>query len=109
MHQTLFYIPSHLSNGMPVFGFGLLLAVWAVFCVGFFGWLVWRQGLNADTWSYLPIFLLVAAVIVWLLPAISKGPGLPIRGYGVMVLDGRAQRRGAWPAIARGGSAFRPT
>ena len=72
---------------MPVFGFGLLLAVWAVFCIGFFGWLVWRQGFNTDTWSYLPIFLLVAAVIVWLLPAICKGSqGLPIRGYGVMVL-----------------------
>jgi phosphatidylglycerol:prolipoprotein diacylglycerol transferase len=86
MHQTLFYIPSHLPNGMPVFGFGLLLAIWALFCVGLFIWLVRRQGLNADTWSYLPIFLVVAAAILWLLPAIGKGPGLPIRGYGVMVL-----------------------
>ena len=87
MLQTLFYIPSHLPGGMPVFGFGLLLAVWAAFCAGFFGWLVWRQGFNADTWSYLPIFLLVAAVIVWLLPALGKGDrGLPIHGYGVMVL-----------------------
>jgi phosphatidylglycerol:prolipoprotein diacylglycerol transferase len=86
MHQTLFLIPSHLSNGMPVFGFGLLLAVWAVFCVGFFGWLIWRQGLVADTWSYMPIFVLVAAVILWVLPAINNGHGLPIRGYGVMVL-----------------------
>jgi phosphatidylglycerol---prolipoprotein diacylglyceryl transferase len=86
MHPTLFHISSHLPNGIPVFGFGLLLAVWAIYCVGFFGWLVWRQGLKADTWSYVPIFLLVAAVIVWLLPAISKAEGLPIRGFGVMVL-----------------------
>jgi phosphatidylglycerol:prolipoprotein diacylglycerol transferase len=86
MLQTIFYIPSHLPGGIPMFGFGLLLAVWAAFCIVLFSWLVWRQGFNADTWSYVPIFLLVAAVIVWLLPAIAKGPGLPIRGYGVMVL-----------------------
>ncbi|MCC6127385.1 MAG: prolipoprotein diacylglyceryl transferase [Pirellulales bacterium] len=107
MHPTLFHIPTHLSNGTPVFGFGLLLAVWAVFCAGFFGWLVWRQGLNADTWSYAPIFLLVAAVIVWLLPAIGKEGGLPIRSYGVMVLTAvlggaalagyRARRAGVSP------------
>jgi phosphatidylglycerol:prolipoprotein diacylglycerol transferase len=88
MHPTLFPIPSHLSNGMPVFGFGLLLAIWVIYSVGFFGWLVWRRGLTADTWSYVPILLLVAAVIIWLLPAISKPEGLPIRGYGVMVLLG---------------------
>jgi phosphatidylglycerol---prolipoprotein diacylglyceryl transferase len=88
MHPTLFHIPSQLPGGLPVFGFGLLLAAWAIYSVGFFGWLVWRRGLTADTWSYVPIFLLVAAVIIWLLPAISKGEGLPIRGYGVMVLLG---------------------
>jgi phosphatidylglycerol:prolipoprotein diacylglycerol transferase len=85
MLQTLYTIPSHVGD-IPLFGFGLLLAVWAVFSVAFFFWLVRKQGLIADTWSYLPIFLLVAAAILWLLPAISKGQGLPIRGYGVMVL-----------------------
>ena len=85
MLPTLFYIPAHLA-GLPMFGFGLLLTLWAVFCVGFMGWLVWRQGFNAETWSYVPIFVVVAAVIVWLLPAIGKPEGLPVRGYGVMVL-----------------------
>ncbi len=110
MLQTLFYIPSHLPGGMPLFGFGLLLILWAVFCAALFCRLVWRQGFNADTWSYVPIFLLVAAVIVWLLPAISKGGrGLPIHGYGVMVLAGvlagaglashRAKRVGVSPDL----------
>jgi phosphatidylglycerol:prolipoprotein diacylglycerol transferase len=87
MHPDLFHIPSRLGE-IPVFGFGLLLAVWAAFCVGFFLWLVKRQGLNGDTWSYVPIFAIVAGVILWVLPAICKPDGLPIRGYGVMVLLG---------------------
>jgi phosphatidylglycerol:prolipoprotein diacylglycerol transferase len=110
MLQTFFYIPTHLSNGIPMFGFGLLLAIWTIFCVAFFAWLVWRQGLIADTWSYLPIFLLVAGVIIWLLPSICKGnQGLPIHGFGTMVLTGvlsgaalagyRARRVGVSPDL----------
>jgi phosphatidylglycerol---prolipoprotein diacylglyceryl transferase len=88
MLQTLFFIPAKLG-GIPLFGFGLLLAVWAAFCLCYFAWLVRRHGFSAETWSYVPIFLLVAAVIAFLLPAIGKGDlGLPIRGFGVMVLLG---------------------
>ena len=51
-----------------------------------------RQGFNADTWGYVPILLLIGAIIAWLLPAIcEESPdgtplGLPIRGYGMMML-----------------------
>jgi phosphatidylglycerol:prolipoprotein diacylglycerol transferase len=85
MCQTLFFIPSHFA-GWPVFGFGLLLAVWAIGGVALLAWLVRRQGLSADTWSYLPILLLIGAIIAWVLPALSEPQGLPIRGYGVMIM-----------------------
>ena len=85
MRQTLFHIQSHVLT-MPVFGLGLALAVWAVFSVLLLAWLVRRQGFNADTLGYLPLLAIVAGVIVWVLPALSDEQGLPIRGYGVMIL-----------------------
>ena len=72
--------------GMPVFGSGLALAVWAVFSILLVAWLIRRQGFNADTLGYLPLLVVVAGVIVWVLPALSDEHGLPIRGYGVMIL-----------------------
>jgi phosphatidylglycerol:prolipoprotein diacylglycerol transferase len=84
--QTLFYIPETIGP-YPVFGFGLLLAVWAVASVLFFAWLVRRQGLTTDTLSYLPFLLVFGAVLYWLLPRILEpGLGLAIRGYGAMLL-----------------------
>ncbi len=78
--------------GYPVFGFGLLLALWAVASVITLAVLARRQGFNADTWGYVPILLLIGAIIAWVLPAIcERSPsgvplGLPIRGYGAMML-----------------------
>ncbi|HYW79063.1 MAG TPA: hypothetical protein VE890_05770, partial [Thermoguttaceae bacterium] len=77
MLQTLFFIPTEIA-GIPVFGFGLVLAAWAVFSVVLMGWLVWRQGLSADTYSYLPVLALVGAVIWFVLPAVVKPEGFPI-------------------------------
>ena len=86
MLQTLFYIPETIGP-YPVFGFGLLLAVWAVASVLFLAWLVRRQGLTTDTLSYLPFLLVFGAVLYWLLPRILEpGLGLAIRGYGAMLL-----------------------
>ena len=87
MLQTLFFIPNQIA-GIPVFGIGILLGLWAVFCIGFMAWTIWRQGFTADTLSNIPIMLIVAAVIVWMLPAICEKQGLPIRGYGMMMLLG---------------------
>ena len=80
MQQTLLYIPASL------FGSGWLLAAWAVLSVAWLAWLGRRQGFNADTWGYLPLLLVVGGVIRWLLPALCDAQGLPIRGYGVMLL-----------------------
>jgi len=85
MRQTLFYIPAELYS-WPVFGFGLLLAVWLIACVIILITLVRRQGFNADTQSYLPVMLGVAAVIAFGLPILCEPRGLPIRGYGMMIL-----------------------
>ena len=83
--QTLFYIPSRIA-GLPVFGFGLLLAAWGIFSVVLLAWLLRRQGPKGDALGYLPLVLIVAAAIIWVLPAISDQHGLPIHGYGVMIL-----------------------
>lgn len=91
MQQTLLYIP-HEINGLPVFGFGWLLIAWAIGSVGLMGWLIYRYGWDKETASYLPVVLLIAAAIVYLLPKLEamsadgEPLGLPIRGYGVMLL-----------------------
>ncbi len=93
MRRTLFYIP-HEFFELGELGFGWLLIIWAVFGVGLLGWLIWRQGWNNDTASYLPVLGLVGLLIWWLLPqleietAAGSPLGLPIRGYGMMVMLG---------------------
>lgn len=90
MLPTLFHIPKYIGE-VPVFGdhgVGLLLALWAVGSVLLLGWLLWRQGSCADTWSNVPLLLVIGAVIWQLLPHLTDDRGLPIRSYGVMVLVG---------------------
>ena len=48
MRQTLFYIPSELW-GVPLFGFGVLLAVWAVASLVFLGARIRQYGFDAET------------------------------------------------------------
>ena len=50
MLQTLFYIPADVA-GYPVFGFGLLLATWAVASAAMMAWLFWRHGLRPTRWA----------------------------------------------------------
>lgn len=90
MWPTLFYIPNRLF-GLPVFGAGLLLFVWAVASAVLLIRLVRKQGWSQDTLGYLPVLALIGAVIYWVLPGLIRQgnlPGLPIRGYGVFVLLG---------------------
>lgn len=85
MRQTLFTIPYEVA-GVPLFGWGVLLALWVIFSIGLMIWLVRRHGWNSETLGYLPILAIVAAAIVFL-PRVFPG-GLPIRGYGFMLLVG---------------------
>lgn len=90
MWPTLFYIPNRLF-GLPVFGGGVLLGVWALASLLLLVRLVRKQGWNQDTLGYLPVLGLLGAVIYWVLPGLIRQgnlPGLPIRGYGVFVLLG---------------------
>lgn len=93
MRQTLFHIP-HEFLGVPVFGMGWLLLAWALAGVVLLFFLLRRHGFNAETRSHLFILLVVGAAIYFVLPRLEQqapaGPplGLPIRGYGVMLLLG---------------------
>ncbi len=85
MRQTLFYIPIEVY-GVPLFGFGLLLAIWAVAAIGLITYLVRKQGFNADTKAYFPVLGLLGVFIYALPLIVGEERGLPIRGYGVMLL-----------------------
>ena len=54
--------------------------------VALLAWLFADKDFNSDTRGYVPVLLLLGAVIAFLLPAISDADGLPVRGYGVMLL-----------------------
>ena len=93
MRTTLLYLPAELA-GHPVFGFGWLLAAWIVLAI-VAGLILWqRPSMRRELLGYLPVFLLVSAVIAFVLPnLVEAGPdgkpiGLPIRGYGVMMMLG---------------------
>jgi phosphatidylglycerol---prolipoprotein diacylglyceryl transferase len=80
MQQTLFHIP------LPTMG--AMLAVWGVASGLLMAWLLWKQGFNADTRGYLPLIAMIGAAIYFVLPAVAEPEGLPIRGYGAMLLAG---------------------
>ncbi len=89
MRSTLFHIPvPETVGGWPFLGAGVLLAAWLLFCACLLVWLIRRQGFNADTRTYIPLIVIVALVIWLVLPALVEPAGIPIRGYGVMVLLG---------------------
>ncbi len=85
MHSELFKIPFEWG-GVPIFGFGVLLLVWAIASAITVGGLARRYGWGMETLSALPMLLLLGAAIV-MLPRVFPD-GLPIRGYGVMLLAG---------------------
>ena len=85
MCSDLLLIP-YRWGGVPIFGFGVLLAVWAVVGVGGLALTIRRHGWSAEVWGLVPLLVFTGAAIVGL-PKIFPS-GMPIRGYGVMVLLG---------------------
>jgi phosphatidylglycerol:prolipoprotein diacylglycerol transferase len=85
MCSELFRIPYELG-GVPIFGFGVLLAAWVIASALIVVSLVRQQGWSSETWGTLPVLLFVAAAIIFV-PRIFP-VGMPIRGYGVMLLAG---------------------
>ena len=91
MQQTLFFIPHEWFDGRLLIG-------WLVLSALIFAWLIFRHGWTADTWSFLPVVGIVAAVIYFVLPQLEvygvnpTDPagsfvklGLAVRGYGVFL------------------------
>ncbi len=98
MRQTLYHIDNDLF-GIPLigpegsnYGFGLLLALVAVLGVGFLLYRIRQTGFDAEARNNLIVLLIVCGGIVLVAPhLLAKAPdsgklGLPIRGYGVMLL-----------------------
>jgi phosphatidylglycerol:prolipoprotein diacylglycerol transferase len=87
MWQTLIVIPQEIA-GVDVFGFGWLLAVWAVLAAVVVGWSWRRRGWSSETRSRGGAALVVALAIAFVLPNLidENLGGLAIRGYGTMLL-----------------------
>jgi phosphatidylglycerol:prolipoprotein diacylglycerol transferase len=105
MLSTLFHIPTRIGSGadaLPLFGWGILLGVWALLGGGFFAHAAWSRGPRAAAAMLGIPLLVVGAMILWILPALDDGQGVPIRGYGLMLLV--AAGAGTWLSIVRGRS-----
>jgi len=103
MRSTLFHIPTALEFGgatLPLFGWGLALAVWAAVGGAGFAWAATRHGIGQAARSLGLPLAVVAALVLWVLPALDDGAGVPIRGYGVMLLVAAAA--GTWLSVVRG-------
>jgi phosphatidylglycerol---prolipoprotein diacylglyceryl transferase len=85
MCSELFRIPYSWS-GVPIFGIGVLLALWAVASALTLVSLVRRHGWSGETLSTLPVLILLGAAIIGLPKMFPEG--FPVRGYGVMLLLG---------------------
>lgn len=103
MLSTLFHIPSRISLGdrsLPLFGWGLLLAAWMVAAAAMLAWTARRHGWRAALETLAAPAAIVAATLLWVLPALDDGQGVPIRGYGLMLLVAAAA--GTWVSVVRG-------
>ncbi|MBX9790724.1 MAG: prolipoprotein diacylglyceryl transferase [Pirellulales bacterium] len=85
MLQTLFYIPRTVW-GVPLFGFGLLLAVWLVGGAIVLALQFRRHGWGPDVRSSLNVLLIAAVIVAFVLPTIGDERGVPIQGYGTMLV-----------------------
>jgi phosphatidylglycerol:prolipoprotein diacylglycerol transferase len=85
MRSTLFTIPSE-AYGIPVFGIGILLAVWTVAAALILFQVVRRDGWTRELIGYLPALAIGGAAIAFVLPRLMDPAGMPIRGYGVMLV-----------------------
>lgn len=93
MCQTLLFIP-HEVLGIPVFGFGWFLLAWGVISIGWVTWAVRKDGWSPEVKELLGFLLVTAVAIIFILPRIevraANGDplGLPVRGYGTLLLTG---------------------
>jgi phosphatidylglycerol:prolipoprotein diacylglycerol transferase len=106
MQSTLFHVPLRLAIGpwaVPLFGWGLLLVAWAIVGAAWLAVLARRHGPRAAVAAAGVPLGILGAMILWGLPAIAADSGIPVRGYGVMLL--LAAAAGTWLSVVRGRAA----
>ena len=103
MKSTLFHIPTALPWGeerLPLFGVGLFTIAWIAVGVAWFAFAARRHGFAAAAAQlWLPLGV-VTAMLGVVLPWLDDGQGIPVRGYGMMLLA--AAGAGTWLSVARG-------
>ena len=89
MRSTLFHIPTTLPWGdssVPLFGAGAMLVIWGLIAAAWFAWIAARSGPRvAAGRTWLPV-VVVGLMLGWVLPLLAEDGGIPVRGYGVMLL-----------------------
>lgn len=103
MMSTLFHIPTRLTVGdasLPLFGCGLLLAVWAACGIYAVARSLHLRGWGETLQTLGVPLALTGALVAFILPALDDGQGVPVRGYGMMLLVAAAA--GTWLSIQRG-------
>lgn len=113
MLQTIFHIP-HEILGVPLFGWGWGLVLWALIAIPMIVLVMREHGWKPEALNHLTIVLVFGIVIYFLQHLEARDAnnlpvGLPIRGYGVMLLLGissgvglamyRARRMGVDPEL----------
>jgi phosphatidylglycerol:prolipoprotein diacylglycerol transferase len=101
MRSTLFHLPSRFIVGgesVPLFGWGALIVVWAVVAAVAIAWTARRDGWRNAARSLAAPMAVVGGMILWVLPALDDGQGVPVRGYGVMLLAAARGRRAGFDA-----------
>jgi phosphatidylglycerol---prolipoprotein diacylglyceryl transferase len=103
MKSTLFHIPTSIPWGdgsLQLCGLGMLTIIWLVVAPAWVALVAARQGWRAAIGQlWLPVAV-VAVMLGWVLPALDDGAGVPVRGYGVMLLI--AATAGTWLSVVRG-------
>lgn len=83
MCSELLRIPVELG-GVPILGFGVLAALWLLGWGVVMGWHALRRGVDGEFWAYAQPAVIGALVLIFA-PRFAP-QGVPIRGYGVMLL-----------------------
>lgn len=103
MRSTLFHLPTAIpwaAGSVPLFGAGLLTAIWILAAAVWFGLAARKHGWQAAASQLWLPALVVTVMLGWVLPGLDDGAGVPVRGYGVMLLVAAAA--GTWLSIVRG-------
>lgn len=94
VRSNLFFIP-HEIGGIPLFGIGWGLGLLVLAFVLWAAWLVaMKKPLGEELLAALPLWLVASGLVIFVLPNVEQTwpdgepIGLPVRGYGVMVLAG---------------------